>query len=48
MVVKKGAIMKKGDRAPQLTLLNENNEQVEIASLWQDQPLALYFTRHMG
>ena len=40
--------MKKGDSAPQLTLFNENNEQVDIASLWQEQPLALFFTRHMG
>ena len=40
--------MKKGDRAPQLTLLDTDRQEVEIASLWQDQPLALFFSRHMG
>ena len=40
--------MKQGDQAPQLTLLDSEHQEVEITSLWQDQPLALFFTRHMG
>ena len=40
--------MKLGDKAPQLTLLDSENQPVELASLWQQQSLALYFTRHLG
>ena len=40
--------MKQGHKAPHLTLLDTDHQQVEIASLWQDQPLALFFSRHMG
>ena len=40
--------MKQGDKAPQLTLLDSDHQEVQVSSLWQDQPLALFFTRHMG
>ena len=40
--------MKQGNQAPQLTLIDSEHQEVEITSLWQDQPLALFFTRHMG
>ena len=40
--------MKQGNQAPQQTLIDSEHQEVEIASLWQDQPLSLFFTRHMG
>ena len=40
--------MKQGDKAPQLTLLDSDHQEVQVSSLWQDQPLAIFFTRHMG
>ena len=40
--------MKQGAQAPQLTLLVTEHQEIEIASLCQDQPLAIFFTRHMG
>ena len=40
--------MKQGDLAPQLTLLDSDRTEVELSSLWKDQPLALFFSRHMG
>ena len=40
--------MKQGDLAPQLTLLDSDHQGVELSSLWKDQPLAIFFSRHMG
>ena len=40
--------MKQGDLAPQLTLLDSDRQEVELSSLWKDQPLAIFFPRHMG
>ena len=39
--------MKQGDKAPDLTLLDTDGQEVQVSSLWKDQPLALFFSRHM-
>lgn len=40
--------MQAGDRAPDLTLLDSESRPVQLGSLWQQQPLALFFSRHKG
>lgn len=37
-----------GDLAKDCEVLNENNEQVALSTLWQTQPVALFFVRHFG
>jgi hypothetical protein len=32
----------------ELTLLNEDGEDVAVADLWAERPLALIFLRHYG
>lgn len=40
--------MQAGDKAPDVTLVDSTNRPIELASLWQEQPLALFFSRHKG
>jgi peroxiredoxin len=37
-----------GDGAPDLTLLDAEEEEVALSSLWDRAPLALIFLRHSG
>src|SRR5512139_2675516 len=42
------AHLKFNDPAPDLELLDANNNPVKLSSLWKDQVLILAFTRHFG
>ncbi len=37
-----------GDAAPDLILLDRDEQPVALSSLWQRAPLALIFLRHFG
>ena len=37
-----------GDLAPRLELANHLEEPIDLATLWQPQPVALFFVRHLG
>jgi cytochrome oxidase Cu insertion factor (SCO1/SenC/PrrC family) len=41
-------LFKVGEAAPDVTLLDENGQQVRLASLWQQKPTLLTFIRHYG
>jgi len=37
-----------GDQAPVLLLTDHTRRELALASLWQRQPLVLFFVRHFG
>ena len=37
-----------GDSAPNLALRTDEGGRVELAELWRERPLALFFARHLG
>ncbi len=37
-----------GDAAPDVTIRDEDGNQVQLATFWQQQPVALVFVRHYG
>jgi peroxiredoxin len=41
-------LFKTGEAAPDITLLDENGQQIQLASLWQQKPTLLTFIRHYG
>ena len=41
-------ILRVGDQAPDVTLLDADEQAVALAALWQAQPTVLVFLRHFG
>ena len=41
-------ILQIGDPAPDVTLLDYQEQMVSLAALWQAQPTMLVFLRHFG
>jgi peroxiredoxin len=39
---------KKGEPAPDVTLLDESGKKVTLVSFWQEKPTLLVFLRHFG
>ncbi len=37
-----------GNRALDVSVRDSNGDQIALASLWQDHPIALAFLRHSG
>lgn len=37
-----------GERAPDVTVLDANDREVELSSYWRDRPAILAFLRHFG
>jgi peroxiredoxin len=40
--------LKRGDRAPNVTVLDIQGQPFELKALWQDGPVLLSFLRHFG
>ncbi|MBI2061113.1 MAG: redoxin domain-containing protein [Nitrospirae bacterium] len=38
----------KGDKAPDLELVDTDGQLVQLSTLWKNNPLVLVFTRHLG
>ena len=41
-------IVKVGDRAPDPTVINPQDREVQLSSFWRDRPAVLAFIRHFG